>query len=369
MFAPMPAPSLAAPVLGAALVLLALADVFLTVLHARADAGVISPRLNRAIWALFRGGARLAGRHAESLLTYAGPVLLAATAVVWVALLGTGFALIFWPALGRDIAMAAGPTPRDFLTALYFSGTCLTTLGFGEILPLTTPYRLLAVAESAVGFSVVTLALTYFLSIYSALIRRNAFALELDFASGGHGDAAEMLVRMTAGEGVRSTKDEFAMMGRELLNLLQTHHSFPAIHFFRRRETGYAPARIALLTLDAASLARSALDPKEHAAFIKSSAVELFWRGGLQLARETARDVVPADLLAAENYPNAAAWRRRYAQARCRFAAAGMAVEPDADEGTRRYVSLRGQWDAHVRSFAAYMGYDWWKIDPLTEAD
>src|SRR5687768_10846739 len=127
----MPAPGVTAQLLGAALVLLALADVFLTVLHPRADAGVVSPRLNRAIWTLFRVGSRPFRRRGEFILCYAGPVLLALTVAVWVMLLVVGFALIYWPALGREIA-AIGDTPHDFATALYFSGTCLTTLGFGD---------------------------------------------------------------------------------------------------------------------------------------------------------------------------------------------------------------------------------------------
>lgn len=363
----MPAPAIS-QALGAALVLLALADVFLTVLHPRADAGVIPPRLNRTVWAAFCAGSALCPRRRETLLTYAGPVLLAATVVLWVVLLMLGFALIYWPALGHGIVAAAGATPDGFVTALYFSGTCLTTLGFGDLAPNSAPYRLLTVVEAGLGFSVVTLALTYFLSIYSALIRRNAFALELDFASGGHGDAAEMLLRLSGGDGLGSTKQEFAMMGRELLHLLQAHHSFPAIHFFRHQGVAHATARVALLTLDAASLVRSALGRDDYRAFIESSAVELFWRGGLQLVRETAGDVVPARVLAAENHPHAAAWRRRFEAAHRRFAAAGIAVEPDPDEGARRYVSLRAQWDGYVRGFAAYMAYDWWKIDPLTEA-
>lgn len=359
-------PPLAAQTLGAVIIAAALADVFLTVLHARADAGILSPHLNRLIWVIFRQASRLAGRRREALLCYAGPVLLAVTAVLWVGLLILGFALIYWPALGTLIT-AEPYTPRDFVTALYYSGTCLTTLGFGELLPQNGTYRLLAVLEAGTGLTVLTLSLTYLLSIYTALIRRNAFALELDFASGGSGDAAEMLIHLAAGSGVQMTKSEFAMMGRELLHLLQSHHSFPAIHYFRRREVCYATARLALLTLDAASLVRSALDQQCYLAFVRSSAVELFWGGGLQLVRETATDVLPSNLISAEvEHPHAELWRRRYFDALHKLAGEGIEVEANADAGAERYVELRRQWDGYARAFAAYMAYPWWKIDPLT---
>lgn len=360
---------LIAQLLGGALVLLALADVFLTVLHARADAGIFSPRFNQLVWLAFRGVATRLGRRRDAVLSYAGPLLLAATMALWVVLLTIGFALIYWPAMGRGIVEVAdiGDTPQGFLAALYFSGACLTTLGFGDLVPATTGFRLLAVAQSVLGFSVVTLGLTYLLSIYSALIRRNAFAIELDYASGGRGDAAEMIVRLSAGPEIRTVKEQFAMMGRELLHLLQAHHSFPAVHYFRRPEPGYATARSALLTLDAASLVRAAFDPDEFADFIGSGAVELFWRGGLQLVRETARDVLPANVVAHQvEHPHIAAWRRRYADAHACFMAAGIAVTPDLEVGADRYVALRREWDGYVRAFADYMAYDWATIDPLT---
>lgn len=362
-------PAGAVQVLGAILIVAALADVFLTVLHPRADAGIFSPRLNRLVWALCRLASRPFGKRRQALLSYAGPMLLAATAMLWVGLLILGFALVYWPALGTHIT-AEPYTPRDFTTALYYSGTCLTTLGFGDLLPQNGRYRLLAVLQAGLGLSVLTLAFTYLMSIYTALIRRNAFALELDFASGGQGDAAEMLIRLAGGDGVRVTKEEFAMMGRELLHLLQSHYSFPAVHYFRRRQVAYATARAALLTLDAASLVRSALDHERYASFIRSSAVELFWGGGLQLVCETAADVLPRDMIAAEvDHPHADAWRRRYADAHRKLAAEGIEVEADAAAGAERYVELRRQWDGYARAFAHYMAYPWAVIDPLTAGE
>lgn len=358
--------------LGVALLLLALADVFLTVLHARADAGIFTPRFNRLVWLAFRTVAAPLGRRRDAVLSYAGPMLLAATVALWVVLLTVGFALIYWPAMGREIVELTdlAETPQGFLAALYFSGSCLTTLGFGDLVPVTTTFRLLAVLQSIIGFSAVTLALTYFLSIYSALIRRNAFAVELDYISGGRGDAAEMIVRLSAGPDIRAIKDPFATMGRELLHLLQAHHSFPAVHYFRRPEIGYATARTALLTLDAASLVRAAIDKAEYGDFVGSGAVELFWHGGLQLVRETARDVLPARAVALEvEHPHAAAWRRRYADAHRRFSDAGIAVLPDVAAGADHYVELRREWDGYVRVFADYMAHDWAVIDPLTASE
>lgn len=58
--------------LGAALMLLFLADLFLTVLYARAGTGLIAPRWTRLVWAILHGIARLSGGRRGTVLSLAG---------------------------------------------------------------------------------------------------------------------------------------------------------------------------------------------------------------------------------------------------------------------------------------------------------
>ena len=85
-----------AQVVGAGLVLLAIADIYLTVLYPRGGKGVVSVPLSRGIWQIFRLTAssipksgtdtqRLLVR--DRLLSYMGPTLLVATVGVWISLL------------------------------------------------------------------------------------------------------------------------------------------------------------------------------------------------------------------------------------------------------------------------------------------
>ena len=64
--------------------LLFLADIFLTVLYARAGTGLLAPYWNRAIWASLRGVAELFGRRRGAVLSFAGPLIV----VSLIALLG-----------------------------------------------------------------------------------------------------------------------------------------------------------------------------------------------------------------------------------------------------------------------------------------
>lgn len=360
---------LAVQLVGVLLVLAALVDIFLTVLHAQGESGFLSPRLNRTVWRLFRLLAQVSRSRRDTALSHAGPLLLALTVALWVSLLLFGFALVYLPALGKGIVPTSDQDWTGFASAVYFSGTALTTVGFGDLVPREPPYRLIAVAQAALGFSVVTLSLTYFLSIYNALIQRNAFALELDLACGGRADATELVVSLTRGEDMQDARANLTSLGRSLLVLLEGHQSYPIIHYYRRREVAYATARIALLTLDAAALIRTVLDRRCYDALITSSAVRVFWGAGLTLVSQTGREILPDRLIREYGRnPNHASWRQRYLEACDRFAAAGLEVVEDREAGAQRYIELRGEWDRFAKAFADYMAYDWWRIDPLTKA-
>jgi hypothetical protein len=143
--------------------------------------------------------------------------------VLWVCALAIGFALLIWPALGQGIQASTGPTPTDFATALYYSGFTLTTLGVGDLVPKTGFWRLITVLEATMGFSIITATITYLLSVYNALTRRNTFALSLYHRAGDHANAANILVGLK-GFG------QFEMATRRL-----TAATFTASSFLRAR--------------------------------------------------------------------------------------------------------------------------------------
>src|SRR3954451_21851978 len=86
------------PLAGALLMALILADVFLTVLYARAGTGIISDRLARLVW-LVLGRASSPG-NGSHLLSFCGPLILVALLFTWSILLALGAALIVHPQLG-----------------------------------------------------------------------------------------------------------------------------------------------------------------------------------------------------------------------------------------------------------------------------
>ena len=356
-------------ILGWGLILLALSDIFFTVLYPRTHKGVLSVAVSRGLWWLFQQcAANVLRHHRDELLSYSGPTILVAIVIVWISLLMGGFALIVFPHLSGSIGATSGATPTDFATALYYSGYALTTLGTGDIVPKTSFFRLLLILEAVVGLTSLTLTLTYFQSVYNALIRRNAFALSLHHRCAGTADAAELLSRLGAGNNFENARADIADMADELQNLLESDHTYPILHYFRFREHYYALPRMLLLAMDTVTLTASALSANKHYSLIHSAAVAELWGGGMQLLLELSESFLPKDTPVPREQP-VQEWRVRYYEAAKQLQLAGIETAKDIEAGADVYVSLRWKWGPLVVALAEYLGHEWSEMasaDPNT---
>jgi hypothetical protein len=299
------------------------------------------------------------GQRRRNLLSYSGPVLITTTLAVWILLLVLGWAMIYKPALGTAIRASSGPTDTGWATAVYYSGFNLTTLGVGDLAATTSAYRLLTIVEATLGFAFFSMVITYFLSVYSSLTSRNAFAQGLHHLTGKSDDAALALVRLADGPDLSTAQAHFSSKAEFLRQVYQTHRFYPVLRYFHYREPCYALPRILLIALDAATLVRSALDQDRYARMIGSAALDDLFEAAMSLTHELTPGVERRPPSAAD----AAAWRRRYAAAAARLADAGLQLRPDADAGAEDYVALRAEWDRPVRELAAAMLYEWDAIE------
>ncbi len=346
--------------LGASLVALALVDVFLTVLYSRAGVGLLTPRLYRGTWAVFRRLGRMAGRREQAVLSLSGPVMMLLTVVMWFLLLLLGFSLIIWPALGSSVTKSSGTTPTDWWTAVYYTGYSLTTLGTGDLVPNTAPYRLLMVMKALVGFSIITLTLTYFMSVYSALVRRNTLAQVLHHLSGASGDAVRLLRHVQTSGWLEGGKGGFMDIGQQTLDLLESHHSYPVLHYFRMRDPRYSMARIALLVLEPLTLARSAL-AQPPGGFMSRAEVNLIWGSGTDLLRQTGQSLLGDDAIHHDDPVE----RSRFPSILRHMRDAGVEVAEDEAQAEEIYHRLRSEWIGTTYAFARMMAHPWDEIEPL----
>ena len=231
--------------LGAALIAVSLLDVGLTVLHVQAESPV-SVRLNRAVWALMRGvGAPLPESTRDRLLAWGFPLMVAATVALWIALYIAGFALLYLPLMERVgfFRSAAGATVHTS-DAFYFSAVSFLTIGYGDIAPAHWLARALAVLEGAVGLLTISLAVTYLLSVYPLVTRKQALAAALNQENDGRTDGVAVAARFIGAGRFELIGSRLRALNDELLVLGQAHGIYPLLFYVRPKESQSSFVRV-----------------------------------------------------------------------------------------------------------------------------
>lgn len=342
--------------IGIGIVLAVLQDVFQTVLFPASGRGILRKPITALVWKAFRSIAlRLSGRRRLSVLAYCGPTVIAVIIISWFAAIVLGFACIYFPVLGHGIKASSGPTDTSFTNAFYYSGFLATTLGTGDVIPNTGLWRVMSIVEASTGFITITMVLTYFLSVYSSLTSRNAFAQGLHDRTGSTSDAARFLARLADGSDLPDARSELASMSAMFREIYQSHRAYPVLRYFHYREPYYALSQMLLVTLETSALCRSALDPKRYSAVIQSVPLDDLHRAGFAMLYELVPNAQPAT-----PDPNVAAeWEKRYLRAVEILAGVGLHIRDDLEAGAVAYIEARSEWDNQLRHLARVTLYQW----------
>jgi Ion channel len=177
-------------IVGVALILYTLRDIFHTVFHP-SGTGSIGEYASNILWWFFR---RFPGKHNQH-LPIAGPLSLVVIILTWATLLWVGWALFVWPfvpSFSYNQALAH-PAQPGILDALYFSIMNLATLGAADVAPSAQWLRLLAPVEALIGFALLTVSVTWVLSIYPVIQRRQSTANEIAVLQDAEHDGKSLL--------------------------------------------------------------------------------------------------------------------------------------------------------------------------------
>ena len=273
--------------LGAFLLLLGVGETCTAVLYPRAVSGPVTAAVYRLQHFALRNIFRPNGKAALA----SGTLLVITQAIIWATLLLAGTSLIVWPQLGRSIENSSGnATSTDLVSAIYYAGFSLTTLGTGDFVPTTDFARIVTITAAAIGFSFFTLVLAYILAVYSALQRRNQFATEVDCRTGRTGDSYTYLRSYLMQHQVSLLDQDLTSLTAGLIDLMESHHFYPTLHYFRFGEPRYAMSRMLRFCLEVSTVVLCLNDVRMRGR--GSEPAERLWHASLQTLEDTMKHFV-----------------------------------------------------------------------------
>jgi len=351
---------------GFVLLTLIVFDIYATVLHSSARYGPVGESLNRSVWRLTRAAAfRLSRANRHRLLNMVGPLLLPLLIVVYVVLLILAFALIYYPHIPDNFAFSEAHRAPGWVDAVYFSGCTLTTVGYGDVVPRLASLRFLALFEAASGLVVISLAITYMLTVYTALERKRSVALSLYHQAGEGADVAGLIAHHFVEGRFYGLRDALRTVTRDLQGLLESHIDHPVIHYFHPVEVYKSTPRVLFLLLETCSVIRAALDREQNEDLRNYPEVRTLEAGvrhvltQLVESLDLERRERPRRPTENEAEDDDRRWRRRYEQTLARLRESGIQTRSDTEQGWEEYRAQREEWESKLRLLAIHLGYDW----------
>ncbi len=342
-----PHTNIPAIILGCVIIVAVLLDAFETVVLPRRVTRQfkLTAWFYRRTWIPWRN---IAGRirtfsRQQNFLGYFGPLSLILLLGFWAASLILSFALLQYGIGGHE---QLGNEPITFGRILYHSGETFFTLGYGDIVPISSGARVLSVFEAGMGFAFLGVVIGYLPVVYASFSRREIQISMLDARAGSPPTAVELLVRL-AGSSENRAIDQIVL--DEVLRdwerwsgeLLESHISYPALSFFRSQHSNQSWLGALLTMLDVTSLIITGIEgihpgqAKLTFAMARHAAVDL-----AQVVNARYDPSTP-ERLTDENFT----------RLRETLAAVGLRLR-DTDQARQKLTKLRSMYEPYVHSTA-----------------
>ena len=352
---------------GLATLAVVLWDIFVTVLHHWGGRSPVGGRVAHGLWLLAVRMLRfIPERRRRPWLGFVGPGLIPATLLLWAGLTITGFALLYFPYLNHGFLSTQGvPAHGTFFDALYVSGICFFTIGLGDLVPVHRLTRFLVVIEGGAGFGLVSLAVSYFGSVYTAYSAQKALAETLFAQSSESADGARFLANhLHAGADHNLLAMELARLRDGMAGIGSGFANWPVLHYFVSALPRESLLRLLFVVHDLSTLLDVAVDANQC-----PRVAGMGRRSGLEATARDLRRSLAATLLLGWDVAEREArseleagdpfrWAARFRLAVKVLSDAGVPVN-DTPEAVEAYVRERGEWEPWVRASANVLGESW----------
>lgn len=206
-----------------------------------------------AAWIPWSGFAQRVGegRRREKVLSLFGPLSLLILLAIWAFGLIVGFSLVYW---GTHARLNTSGEAVNFWTYFYLSGVTFFTLGYGDVAPAGPFGRFLSIVETANGFALLAVVISYLPVLYQAFSQREASISLLDARAGSPSSAVELLRRHRTDGGFDDLNRLLSEWERWSAELLESHLSYPVLCYFRSQHDNQSWLRALTTVLDTCAL-------------------------------------------------------------------------------------------------------------------
>jgi hypothetical protein len=200
--------------------------------HGGPIAGRFTSGLRHVTFALFRRNHRA--------LSVTGPLVLVFSMLLWVGLLWAGWVVTF-SADPASLVHTRTRTPAGVADRIYFTGASLFTLGSGDFSPQGSEWEIATALANMSGLFLVTLVITYILSVLGAAAKKRSFASQV---SGLGRSAEEFVVHAWDGASFRLIELQLLSLVEQLGQVTTQNQAFPMLHYYHaaREKLAMAPA-------------------------------------------------------------------------------------------------------------------------------
>ncbi len=175
---------------------------------------------------------KLTGRNGKSkLLARAGFYLLILIILIWVSSLMLSLFLLLQSDI--DSVVNSAKIPASALEKLYYSGYILSTLGIGDFTPSNNLWRIITDLYSFTGLILITMSVTYFIPVLSAIIKQRKLGINLSSLGNS---PQEIILNAWNGKDYNFFTLQLLSLSDALLEHNQNHKAYPVIHFFHNND-------------------------------------------------------------------------------------------------------------------------------------
>lgn len=325
--------------IGLACLGLALWDIFETIVVPRPTPSRL--RLSRHIvgpaWLGWRAiGIRFrSGLDRDALLGFFAPGAAVLLLAVWLLVLVVGYGLIFFALRGE-----LQPSPTSLGETLYYAGTSVLTLGYGDFVAGGMLSRIASLTAAASGLGVVALVITFLFSLFGSYQRREVLVVTLSARAKSPPSAATLLETYARLEMVDELPALFAEWERWTAEVLDSHVAYPLLGYFRSSHDNVSWISSLGAVLDAAALVLTTIRG------VPRGQAEITKRVGAHLVE----DITNIFGLAGDG---SAVDREQFQQVYGRLERAGYELEPERD-AWHRFERARGSYAGRLEALADY---------------